>query len=57
MTAQLIVTADDVGLHPGMNAGAIAAHARGIVTAHQGHICVDSVVGRGSTFRFTIPAA
>jgi predicted glycoside hydrolase/deacetylase ChbG (UPF0249 family) len=30
---QLIVTADDVGLHPGMTAGALAAADRGIVTA------------------------
>lgn len=43
MTAQLIVTADDVGLHPGMNAGAVEAHQRGIVTA-----C--SVVANGVAF-------
>ena len=43
MTAQLIVTADDVGLHPGMNAGAIEAHERGIVTA-----C--SIVANGEAF-------
>lgn len=30
---QLIVTADDVGLHPGMTAGALKAHDEGIVTA------------------------
>ncbi len=30
---RLIVTADDVGLHPGMTLGALAAHDRGIVTA------------------------
>jgi chitin disaccharide deacetylase len=30
---QLIVTADDVGLHSGMTRGALAAHDRGIVTA------------------------
>lgn len=30
---RLIVTADDVGLHPGMTRGALAAHDRGIVTA------------------------
>ncbi|MBV8546255.1 MAG: ChbG/HpnK family deacetylase [Acidobacteria bacterium] len=30
---RLIVTADDVGLHPGMTAGAIRAHRDGIVTA------------------------
>jgi predicted glycoside hydrolase/deacetylase ChbG (UPF0249 family) len=29
----LIVTADDAGLHPGMTAGAVAAHDAGIVTA------------------------
>jgi len=29
----LVVTADDVGLHPGMTAGAMAAHDAGIVTA------------------------
>jgi chitin disaccharide deacetylase len=30
---RLIVTADDAGLHPGMTAGAVAAHDAGIVTA------------------------
>jgi predicted glycoside hydrolase/deacetylase ChbG (UPF0249 family) len=40
---QLIVTADDVGLHPGMTAGAIRAHREGIVTA-----C--SVVANGEAF-------
>lgn len=30
---RLIVTADDVGLHPGMTAGALKAHGEGIVTA------------------------
>ena len=39
----LIVTADDVGLHPGMNEGAIRAHRDGIVTA-----C--SVVANGAAF-------
>jgi len=29
----LVVTADDVGLHPGMTLGALRAHERGIVTA------------------------
>lgn len=29
----LVVTADDVGLHPGMTAGALAAHDGGLVTA------------------------
>lgn len=32
-TRRLIVTADDAGLHPGMTAGAVAAHDAGIVTA------------------------
>jgi predicted glycoside hydrolase/deacetylase ChbG (UPF0249 family) len=32
-TKQLIVTADDAGLHPGMTAGVLAAHDAGIVTA------------------------
>jgi predicted glycoside hydrolase/deacetylase ChbG (UPF0249 family) len=40
---RLIVTADDVGLHPGMTAGAIRAHQEGIVTA-----C--SVVANGTAF-------
>lgn len=40
---QLIVTADDVGLHPGMTEGAIRAHREGIVTA-----C--SVVASGAAF-------
>jgi predicted glycoside hydrolase/deacetylase ChbG (UPF0249 family) len=39
----LIVTADDVGLHPGMTAGALRAHREGIVTA-----C--SVVASGAAF-------
>jgi predicted glycoside hydrolase/deacetylase ChbG (UPF0249 family) len=39
----LIVTADDVGLHPGMTAGAIRAHQEGIVTA-----C--SIVANGAAF-------
>ena len=43
MTAQLIVTADDVGLHPGMTSGAIEAHRHGIVTA-----C--SIVANGEAF-------
>jgi predicted glycoside hydrolase/deacetylase ChbG (UPF0249 family) len=33
LTARLIVTADDVGLHPGMTEGALRAHREGIVTA------------------------
>ena len=40
---RLIVTADDVGLHPGLTAGAIRAHREGIVTA-----C--SVVANGEAF-------
>src|SRR5437763_7454952 len=39
----LIVTADDVGLHPGMTEGAIRAHREGIVTA-----C--SIVANGTAF-------
>ena len=38
---RLIVTADDVGLHRGMTAGAIQAHRQGIVTA-----CSISANGR-----------
>lgn len=40
---QLIVTADDAGLHPGMTAGAIRAYREGIVTA-----C--SLVANGAAF-------
>jgi len=40
---RLIVTADDVGLHPGMTEGAILAHRNGIVTA-----C--SLVANGAAF-------
>jgi chitin disaccharide deacetylase len=40
---RLIVTADDVGLHPGMTAGAIRPHRDGVVTA-----C--SVVANGAAF-------
>jgi predicted glycoside hydrolase/deacetylase ChbG (UPF0249 family) len=40
---RLIVTADDVGLHPGMTEGAIRAHREGIVTA-----C--SIVANGVAF-------
>ena len=39
----LIVTADDVGLHPGMTEGAVRAHREGIVTA-----C--SIVANGAAF-------
>ncbi len=42
-TRTLIVTADDLGLHPGMNEGAIRAHREGIVTA-----C--SIVANGAAF-------
>lgn len=43
----LIVTADDVGLHPGMTRGAIAAHREGIVTA-----C--SIVANGAAFAHAV---
>ena len=43
MPRRLIVTADDVGLHPGMTEGAIRAHREGIVTA-----C--SIVANGRAF-------
>ncbi|HWW62696.1 MAG TPA: ChbG/HpnK family deacetylase [Thermoanaerobaculia bacterium] len=43
MTRQLIVTADDAGLHRGMTEGAIRAHRQGIVTA-----C--SIVANGVAF-------
>jgi predicted glycoside hydrolase/deacetylase ChbG (UPF0249 family) len=43
MTASLIVTADDVGIDPGMTEGAIRAHREGIVTA-----C--SIVANGAAF-------
>jgi predicted glycoside hydrolase/deacetylase ChbG (UPF0249 family) len=43
MPRRLIVTADDVGLHPGMTEGAIRAHRDGIVTA-----C--SIVANGRAF-------
>ncbi|HET8772744.1 MAG TPA: ChbG/HpnK family deacetylase [Thermoanaerobaculia bacterium] len=43
MSRQLIVTADDVGLDPGMTEGAIRAHREGIVTA-----C--SIVANGAAF-------
>jgi len=33
LSRHLVVTADDVGLHPGMTQGALEAHERGIVTA------------------------
>ena len=43
----LIVTADDVGLHPGMTLGAVKAHDEGIVTA-----C--SVVANGRAFESAV---
>src|SRR5215212_6213749 len=43
MRRLLIVTADDAGLHPGMNEGVIRAHRDGIVTA-----C--SIVANGAAF-------
>lgn len=45
---RLIVTADDVGLHAGMTAGALLAHDRGIVTA-------VSVAAVGSAFGEAVP--
>jgi len=47
MRRRLIVTADDVGLHPGMTEGAIRAHRDGIVTA-----C--SIVANGRAFEDAI---
>src|SRR5437763_14841625 len=44
---QLIVTADDVGLHRGMTDGAIRSHVDGIVTA-----C--SVVANGAAFEHAV---
>ena len=44
---QLIVTADDVGLHRGMTEGTIRAHSEGIVTA-----C--SVVANGAAFEHAV---
>ena len=49
MTRTLIVTADDVGLHPAITAGAIAAHVGGIVTACSvvaGGAALDDAVNR-----------
>lgn len=49
MKPTLIVTADDVGLHPAVAAGAIAAHANGIVTACSvvaGGAALDDAIGR-----------
>lgn len=45
---RLIVTADDVGLHAGMTAGALLAHDRGIVTA-------VSVAANGAGFAEAVP--
>jgi PAS domain S-box-containing protein len=42
-------------IHRGSGLGLYIA--KGIVEAHGGHIWVDSVQGRGSTFHFTIPLA
>ncbi|HYO16108.1 MAG TPA: ChbG/HpnK family deacetylase, partial [Thermoanaerobaculia bacterium] len=43
----LVVTADDVGLHPGMTLGALEAHDRGIVTA-------VSVAANGRAFEHAV---
>jgi predicted glycoside hydrolase/deacetylase ChbG (UPF0249 family) len=45
---RLIVTADDVGLHAGMTAGALLAHDRGIVSA-------VSVAAAGAAFAEAVP--
>ncbi len=46
---RLLVTADDVGLHPGMTAGALAAHDGGLVTA-------VAVSPNGRSFDAAVPA-
>jgi len=43
LTLRLVVTADDLGLHPGINSGVIESHRNGIVTA-----C--SIVANGEAF-------
>jgi PAS domain S-box-containing protein len=44
----------DRGAHRGVGLG--LAIVRGIVEAHGGHIAVESRLGEGTTFRFTLPA-
>jgi signal transduction histidine kinase len=44
----------DRGAHRGVGLG--LAIVRGIVEAHGGHVAVESRLGEGTTFRFTLPA-